>query len=292
VAASYYAGGGLAGADVSWRVAASRGSFTPPNRDDFTFGEWTPWWDLGTDAGEPRVETFAGRTDPAGRHRLRIDFLAVDPPRATTVTAEATVMDVNRQAWTATANLLVHPADLYVGLKSDRLFVQRGEPLRVQAIVTDLDGKAVAGRPLALRAERLEWTRQEGEWREEPVDGQDCALRSAAEAELCRFDTKEGGAYRVTATVKDDRDRSNQTRLRLWVAGGTMPPSREVEQEKVTLIPDRKEYGPGDTAELLVLAPFAPAEGVLSLRRSGIVRTERFSMTGASHTLRVRIDEA
>jgi hypothetical protein len=100
--------------------------------------------------GEPRVETFAGRTDPAGRHRLRIDFLAVDPPRATTVTAEATVMDVNRQAWTATANLLVHPADLYVGLKSDRLFVQRGEPLRVQAIVTDLDGKAVAGRPLAL----------------------------------------------------------------------------------------------------------------------------------------------
>ena len=292
VAASYYAGGGLAGADVSWRVAASRGSFTPPNRDDFTFGEWTPWWDLGTDAGEPRVETFAGRTDPAGRHRLRIDFLAVDPPRATTVTAEATVMDVNRQAWTATANLLVHPADLYVGLKSDRLFVQRGEPLRVQAIVTDLDGKAVAGRPIALRAERLEWTRQEGEWREEPVDGQDCALRSAAQAELCRFDTKEGGAYRVTATVKDDRDRPNQTRLRLWVAGGTMPPSREVEQEKVTLIPDRKEYGPGDTAELLVLAPFAPAEGVLSLRRSGIVRTERFSMTGASHTLRVRIDEA
>jgi uncharacterized protein YfaS (alpha-2-macroglobulin family) len=92
--------------------------------------------------------------------------------------------------------------------------------------------------------------------------------------------------------VKDDRDRPNQTRLRLWVAGGTMPPSREVEQEKVTLIPDRKEYGPGDTAELLVLAPFAPAEGVLSLRRSGIVRTERFSMTGASHTLRVRIDEA
>ena len=292
VTASYYAGGGLSGADVSWRVAATRGSFTPPNRDDFTFGDWIPWWDFRPDGEEPRVESFQGRTDPAGRHRLRIDFLAVDPPRATTVSAEATVMDVNRQAWTATSNLLVHPADLYVGLKSDRLFVQRGEPLRVQAIVTDLDGKAVAGRAVALRAERLEWTRPGGEWKETPVDGQDCALQSAAEAEACRFETKEGGAYRVTATVKDDRGRPNESRLRLWVAGGTLPPSREVEQEKVTLIPDRKEYGPGDTAEILVLAPFAPAEGVLSLRRSGIVRTERFSMTGPSHTLRVPIQEA
>jgi alpha-2-macroglobulin len=292
VTASYYAGGGLPGADVSWRVAAARGSFTPPNRDDFTFGEWTPWWDFRPDGDEPRVETFAGRTDPAGRHRLRIEFLAVDPPRATTVTAEATVMDVNRQAWTATANLLVHPADLYVGLKSDRLFVQRGQPLRVQAIVTDLDGKAVAGRPIALRAERLEWARQDGQWREEAVDGQDCALQSAAEAETCRFETKEGGEYRVSATVRDDRGRPNQTRLRLWVAGGTTPPSREVEQEKVTLIPDRREYGPGDTAEILVMAPFAPAEGVASLRRSGIVRTERFTMSGASHTLRVPIEEA
>jgi hypothetical protein len=291
VTAAYYAGGALSGADVSWRVAATPGSFTPPNRDDFTFGEWTPWWEARYDREAARVETFKGRTDPAGKHHLRIDFVAVDPPRATSVTAEATVMDVNRQAWTATANLLVHPAAVYVGLKSDRLFVQRGEVLSVQAIVTDLDGKAVAGRPVSLRAERLEWERNGDEWKEAPVDGQDCALRSAAEAGLCRFETKEGGPYRVTATVTDDAGRRNESRLRLWVAGGTMPPSRGVEQEKVTLVPARKEYAAGDTAEVLVLAPFAPAEGVLSLRRGGILRTERFHMSGASHTLRVKIEE-
>jgi uncharacterized protein YfaS (alpha-2-macroglobulin family) len=95
----------------------------------------------------------------------------------------------------------------------------------------------------------------------------------------------------VTATVTDAQGRRNQSRLRLWVAGGTLPPSREVEQEKVTLIPDKKEYAAGDTAELLVLAPFTPAEGVLSLRRSGILRTERFRMSGSSHTVRVKIEE-
>ena len=291
VTAAYYAGGALTGADVTWRVAATPGSFTPPNRDDFTFGEWTPWWETRFDGEPPRVEAFQGRTDPAGKHHLRMDFIAVDPPRATSVQAEATVTDVNRQAWTATASLLVHPAAVYVGLKSDRLFVQRGQALRVQAIVTDLDGQAVTGRPVSLRAERLEWERQDGEWKEAPVDGQDCALQSAGEAGECRFETKEGGPYRVTATVTDDRGRRNQSRLRLWVAGGTLPPSREVEQEKVTLIPDKKEYAAGETAEILVLAPFTPAEGVLSLRREGILRTERFRMSGSSQTLRVRIEE-
>ncbi len=65
--------------------------------------------------------------------------------------------DVNRQAWTSTTTLLVHPADLYVGLRSERLFVQQGEPLVVSSIVSDLDGKLAAGREVRMRAAPLEW---------------------------------------------------------------------------------------------------------------------------------------
>ena len=50
-------------------------------------------------------------------------------------------MDVNRQAWTSQTNLLVHPAALYVGLRSDRMFVEREDPLEIEAVVTDLDGR-------------------------------------------------------------------------------------------------------------------------------------------------------
>ena len=42
-------------------------------------------------------------------------------------------------------------------------------------------------------------------------------------------------------------------------------------------------------AEILVQSPFAPAQGLLSLRRNGIVSTEPFSMDGSTHTLRVPI---
>ena len=83
--------------------------------------------------------------------------------RATSA-AEATVQDVNRQAWTASVDLLVHPADRYVGLRTARAFVEKGEPIPVDVVVTDLDGQATPGRTVQVRAERLEWEQVAGEW--------------------------------------------------------------------------------------------------------------------------------
>jgi alpha-2-macroglobulin len=289
--ASYYAGGGLSNSEINWRVTTRPARFTPPNRDDFTFGKWVPWWINYYNYEPEKVETFAGRTDGAGKHSLRVDFVSVDPPRPSTVTAQASVADVNRQQWTATTNMLVHPADLYVGVRSPRTFVQKGEPLIVQAIVCDLDGKLINDRSIKMRAVLLDWVFEKGEWKQKEVNPQECEVKSGQSPVECRFETKEGGAYRITATVMDDRERRNESELTLWVAGGKVVPRRDVEQEDAGLIPDRKEYQPNDTAEILVQAPFYPAEGVMTLRRSGIVTTERFRMDGPSTTLKVPIKD-
>ncbi len=292
VAASYYAGGGLPNAEVNWRVTSTPTNFTPPNRGDFTFGEWIPWWRSWNSRDTSRTETFKGTTDAAGKHRLRIDFDSVKPARASNVTAVASVADVNRQQWASSTNLLVHPADLYVGLRSERTFVQQGEPLIVETIVTDLDGKAVVNRDVKMRAVMLDWVYEKGQWKQKETNAQDCTVKSASEAVKCTFTPKLGGMYRVTATISDDRERPNQSALTLWVAGGKQPPKRDVAQEAIDMIPDRKEYKAGETAEILVQSPFYPAEGVLTLRRSGILKSERFQMDGPSTTLRVPIEEA
>src|SRR5262249_41562428 len=259
---------------------------------DFTFGEWVPWWINRGGDSLTRTQTFSGQTDSAGKHHLRMDFYSGDPPRPMSVRAEAGVMDVNRQAWNPAATMLVHPAELYCGLRSPRTFVQPGEPLIVQSIVTDIDGKAVAGREIKMRAVLLDWIYKKGEWTQEEKDLQECSVRSGAEPVECRFQPKQGGTYRVTASIMDDKERRNQSALTLWVAGGKTPPKRDVEQEEAPLIPDRKDYRPGETAEILVQSPFFPAEGVVTLRRSGVVYTERFTMTGPSYTLKVPIKES
>jgi alpha-2-macroglobulin len=291
VTAAYFAGGGLPNTEVHWSVTSTPANYTPPNRGDYSFGKWIPWWIASNSDGESRTETFQGRTDDAGKHRLRIDFESVNPPRASNVTAQATVTDVNRQAWTAKTDMLVHPSDLYVGLRSDRTFVQQGEPLVVESIVTDIDGKAVAGQAIKMRAVMLDWTFKQGEWVQEETSPQDCTVQSAQQGVKCTFEAKTGGTYRVTARVLDERERPNESELTLWVAGGKQPPKREVEQETVEMIPDRKEYKPGDTAQVLVQAPFYPAEGIMTLRRSGLLKSERFRMDGPTMTLKVPIEE-
>ena len=292
VAAAYYAGGPLPGADVAWRVVSRPGFFRPPNREDFTFGTFVPWWRPWLGAREPEERaTFAGRTDAAGVHRLRLDFEPQAKPRPRQVVADATVMDVNRQAWAARVPLLVHPALDYVGLRAERPFVRKGESLAVDVIVTDLDGRAVRGRRTALRAERLDWEQVEGEWKEVPKDTQERSVDSGPDPQRVHFEAREGGSWRVVARVLDEAGRANETEMPLWVAGGRVPPRRDLEEEAVTIVPDRREYRPGDVARLLVVAPFAPAEALVTLRRAGLVREQRLRIEEASREIEVKVEE-
>jgi uncharacterized protein YfaS (alpha-2-macroglobulin family) len=290
--AAYYSGGGLAGTEVAWSVTSRPTNYTPPNRDDYTFGKYYAWWRNDYQNEQIIAQSFKGRTDAEGKHTLRIDFDAVSPARPSSVNASARVQDVNRQTIASTTTLLVHPADVYVGLKSARSFVQKGQAFDIATIVTDLDGKALGGREVRLRLVRLEYVYAKGEWKQQERDPQEQTVKSGVDAVNARFQTREGGMYRLTAQVRDDRERLNESELSLWVAGGKLPPKREVEQEQVELIPDRKNYDGGQVAEILVQSPFAPAEGVLTIRRSGVLRTERFTMPENSYTLRIPIDEA
>jgi uncharacterized protein YfaS (alpha-2-macroglobulin family) len=300
VSAKYYAGGPLPGADVNWSVSASQTSFTPPNRDDYVFGRWQPWWgrldyeedDMPVRRRRDQDWTLKGTTDASGEHVLHVEFVSVKPTVPMSVVANASVADVNRQAWFASATMLVHPSKLYVGMKAKRPFVPQGTPLDVDVIGVDLDGKAAPGAKIDVRAVRLDWKYKHGRYQRDELDPQTCAVTAAAAPQPCHFASKQGGTYEVTATITDDKGRANQTTLELWVEGGQQPVARGVARGRVQLIPDKKEYAPGDTAELLVQSPFSPAEGIVTWRRSGIVKLEKISLSGPTTTIKVPLEDA
>lgn len=290
--ANYYAGGGLANAEVNWNVTATPTNYTPPTRDDFTFGKWIPWWrSYGQDYSQQSTQAFKGITDASGKHLLKMDFEDANPARPYAVRASGSVQDVNRQTWSSTTNLLVHPSDLYVGIKTPRTFVNKGEKIEIESIVSDLDGKLVANRNATIKAVLKDWTFDKGVWKEEVVDEQTCEIKSTDKPSKCEFIAKQGGTYTITASVMDDRERPNESEFTVWVSGGKTPPKRNVEQEEANLIPSKKDYKAGDVAEILVQSPFENAEGVLTLRRDGLVKTERFTMKGQSVVLKIPLEE-
>ncbi len=314
VDAEYFSGGPLADTEVDWLVSKRAATYRPPNWDEYSFGLWTPWWFDGGDVaieraaeaafdpcfdcgpgGATEYEEFSGRTDPGGSHYLQIDFDGADVDLPTAVTAEATVFDVNRQAWSSRTDLLVHSAEYYVGLRSDRAFVREGSPIRIDAVVTDVDGGTVPGRNVTITAGRLEWVLNGGEWSEQVADELTCTITSTADASdgsmRCGFAAEVGGTYRITATVTDDDGHSNRTELTQWVSGGEGRPTRDIEQGTVTIVPDRESYAVGETAELLVQAPFSPANGVVTVLRGGIVSTAPFEAEDGSAVVEIPIEE-
>ncbi len=313
VAAKYFTGAALPGAPVTWAVNASSTSYTPPNRDDYSFGTWIPWWGgRGDDEGFGGYDdddsyygnrygrgdrgrsnwSLEGKTDAVGEHTMHLDFLSANPSVPMSVSMSASVTDVNRQTWAASTSLVVHPAALYVGLKAARPFVEKDTPFELDVIGVDLDGKIATGAKIAITASRLDWEYVKGDYKQKEVDPQPCAVTMASEAGHCKFSTAKGGRYSVTATITDDKGRQNQSKLEFTVSGGEDdPPAREVKQEVVQLIPDKKEYSPGNTAEILIQAPFYPAEGLVTWRRSGIVKVERITLDGPTKVITVPITD-
>ena len=307
---AYYAGGALSDAPVDWVVSTMPATYAPPGWGEFTFGIWTPWWfdsfegaPYATDysgpccgpSSETTVEQFSGTTDADGTHYLQLEFEGTDgvlPDLPVTVQAEATITDVNRQAWSSRTGLLVHAANRYVGLRSARTFVRQGDPLTIEAVVTDIDGQAVTGVSFDVVAGRVQTSWTNGEFVEEVVDPQTCTVSATAEPVQCEFDTTVGGEYRITAMVAGTDGGRNRTELTTWVSGAAAQPTRDVAQETLTVVPDKAEYAPGDTAELLVQAPFASGEGLLTIGRNGIRDVVRFTLTDGSAVVEVPITEA
>ena len=297
VNAAYYSGGGLPDAPVQWHVTRRAGSFTPPNRGEFHFGpEPTFYWSWHSKPREDaKTETWTSHTNPQGLHRLRVDFDAVEPSYPMSLELSAQVEDVNRQQWAGRTTMLVHPADHYVGMRLAKSFIRSGENIDLDMLVSDVDGKLVADRAISVKAARIDWEQKGSEYVERELEPQTCEVTSvaakASDVVRCTFKTAQGGSYRVTAIVKDDHGRKSQTTTQIYVMGADLPKDKSLGRDRVTVVSDKKEYKPGDLAEVLVLAPFLPAEGLLTVRRQGIVHVERFTMRTASQSLKVKLDD-
>jgi hypothetical protein len=294
--AKYFTGGALAGSNINWRVSAVQTNYSPPNHEDFTFGTFVPWWRRYSES-YPRdnnyfpAQDLSGKTGENGKHRLNLDFLSANPARPYRLQAVAVTQDVNRQTIADSKNFLIHPSNLYVGLRSAKTFGRQNEPLKIEAIVTDIDGKIVKDAPVSIKAELKVWQGVGGNWQQKTTDTQTCQIKSGADTVSCNFISKEGGTLVISATVLDEKERPNTSEITVWVAGGTSAPKRGVEQESAEMIPDKKEYAPGETAEILLNTPFFPAEAVMTLERNGIIKTERFSINEPTKILQISVEE-
>lgn len=290
--ATYYTGGGLPGAAVQWTIQQHPDTFRPPRQGGFHFGPPQSWSSTQRRRASPLQDTWSSHTDERGSDRLRLNVESLDPPYPYWLRLTANVTDLNRQRWSDQTSMWVHPSDQYVGLRLPRNYVGKGEPLEIDLVVSDRNGVQQGGRPIEVRAARIHGAWRGHDFIEDEVDIQRCQIESLEkEPARCTLPTSVGGRYRVTAVVTDEAGRRNQSAIETFVMGGAGVPSLGGSRE-VELIADRSDYQPGDVAKVLVISPFAPAEGLLTVNLNGVIKVERFTMEASSQELQIQLDDA
>ncbi|HXG98133.1 MAG TPA: Ig-like domain-containing protein [Gemmatimonadales bacterium] len=310
VEARYLFGAPMGHAAVTWTLNVTPGwvgRLNIPGLDRYYLGENGWWWEEWEGEGSAtRTQTRSTSSgvdtlDAAGRLTLRIPLSAFEGRPADT-RLQATVTDVNRQTVSASASVLVHPASFYIAARplGNDYFWKAGTPQQVAVLAARPDGRHATGVKIRGTVVRREWHRvqraregveeQIGEWVADTVGH--CDLVSAEDPVNCGFTPGAGGTYIVSFRATDEAGRAASTSFYRWATGKDWIPWNDESQFKMDLIPDKTRYAVGDTATILVAAPFTDAEAWITVEREGLIEQRRMRLTAGATSLKFKITEA
>ncbi|MBN1286461.1 MAG: Ig-like domain-containing protein [Anaerolineae bacterium] len=296
-AASYYFGGAVSNAQVYWNAYGERAYFnyTGPGRYTFTDigGEdwyYYGWW---------QVAEGQGVTDANGQIVISSDNTKPEWQGPMNITVEATVTDESGQAISGRTTVMAHPANLYVGVGSDKYFGKAGEPFDLRLIAVTPESVPVPDKRINVTLIEVRWTRVAREdqygrydWEMEEIEVETGhAVTGADGVASYRFTPPNAGIFRVRIDSFDEKERTTSAGMRFWVTGDR-PVWWGRPSDTIEPIADKELYNVGDTAEILIPIPFAGQTTVLvSLERAGVIEYEVIEHEGSTLLYNLPITE-
>jgi uncharacterized protein YfaS (alpha-2-macroglobulin family) len=172
--------------------------------------------------------------------------------------------------------------DRFVGLKEKSWLLTAKETAQVSLLVVDEETKPVSGTDINVKIEyqvtkaarvkgagNAYLTRYEHEW----VETDTCKLKSERAAITCTFIPEKAGAYKITATIKDTKDRSHSTELHQWAAGEDFVMWETAADNSLEIVAERQDYKVGDIARYFVKNPYPGAQALVTIERFGTLKS-------------------
>ncbi|MEP7216944.1 MAG: alpha-2-macroglobulin family protein, partial [Anaerolineaceae bacterium] len=86
-----------------------------------------------------------------------------------------------------------------------------------------------------------------------------------------KFTPSKPGTLRLIAEVTDSKGRTAKSAAYLWVAGQGFASWQVTNDDTIALVADKEKYEVGETAEVLVPAPFVGATGLVTIERGKVI---------------------
>lgn len=279
-----YLNGGAAGnqaVEVSGLVSTAYLNF--PQYREFEFGIRRDWW--GDQYHELVADKQKLNLDAQGGAKLTIPLsgYAEEP---TNLLAEMTFNDPNGETQTISGSAQIWPASIAVGARVLDWASLQGKH-KIQVVALGLDGKPRANIPVSISATR-EWSlvhrkRILGGFYSYDNEAQSQDLGEVCKGNTnslglmdCEVDIREGGYVRLRVQGQDNDRNLSQADTGFYSSNGDIWFTQE-DQDRMEVIPEKREYEAGDTAKFQVRTPFHTATALVSVEREGIV--EHFVQT-------------
>jgi uncharacterized protein YfaS (alpha-2-macroglobulin family) len=198
------------------------------------------------------------------------------------LTVESAVRDDRGKHIANSATASYVGRDRFVGLKEKSWLLTAKETAEVLLLVVDEYTKPVSGTDINVKIEyqvtkaarvkgagNAYLTRYEHQW----VETDTCRLKSENAPITCSFTPDKAGAYKITATIKDTKDRTHSTELYQWAAGEDFVMWETSADNSLEIVAEQEDYKVGDIARYFVKNPYPGAKALITIERFGTLKT-------------------
>jgi uncharacterized protein YfaS (alpha-2-macroglobulin family) len=259
--AAYYSGGALSGADVFWYYRGQPTFFRYRGEGVYRFSDET------LDSNEFNFpspeENIVISTDDDGNSLFTLPDLEAPLRTPVIVGVEGTISREGGAPISAGATVLIHSADVYVGVRTAARIVRQGESATVEVITVTPESESVPERAVQVEVAEVRWERIpiEGrfgrynwEIREYPVTAGVITTDANGQGTFT-FEPPNAGSFRVRAITMDNEGRESSATTRFFVPAQRRGAQRVYfgqPSDTVSIIMDKDSYRPGDVAQILI----------------------------------------
>ena len=311
LSAHYLFGKSLSHALVTWSVEASDMDFRPAGFQEFSFRRD----DFESRYGRGRSSiSLTGRGMMLGTSNFMISpKLSVNPaaPQPRSVSLLAEVTDVNQQTLSHRVEFIRHSSDFYVGLRQGADVLTNGAAVPLEVVAIGADGKPWpenvkahlslqgvdwqtvriegAGKTARFHNEAVFTNILEKEISIDPVPAPRAPDEKGKGNLLTGFPQLAAGQYLVQVKAEDRSGRPIISSLNFQVTAPAEMGWNYRNDVQLALKPDHQSYAPGDTAEILVEAPFS-GTALVSIEREKVLRSFVTHLEGNAPYIRVPLE--
>lgn len=257
--------------------------------------------DEGSDGSQLVADKLSAVTDRQGAAKLNVAQLpALTGP--SDLTAELTFNDPNGEVQTVTQRLRLWPAQVVAGLRVANWARMRNE-LAFTALVLDTAGMPLKGRAVEVsgRLNQFLSTRKRivggfytyDNQRSSKDLGVLCTGSTDAQGRLaCSKALDISGEVELRATAKDDAGRASVTVASAWMSKDEPWWFAQDNDDRIDLLPEKRELEPGQTARLQVRMPFQQATALVTVERQGVIDSRVVTLSSRAPVIEVPIPQA